>query len=471
MEWKQWEGQVVEGRFHLGQYLGGSAHSAVFLTEYGEGTRQKAAIKLVPAESATAQVWMLRRELAARLSHPGLLSIFHFGTCQLDGNGVVYVVMERSEEDLSQVIPIRPLAAAEAREMLTAVLKALAYIHAAGFVHGCLTPTNIMAAGDRVKISSDGLLRSGESGDDLWARDVNGPPEGRAGITPAGDVWSLGMTLVQVLTQRLPVWDGTATNDPVIPESLEAPFLDIARRSLRSDPRLRCSLADIALALQPASPAPQTGPEPVKIVSIAEPVLPKQAQRNPYLVPVGGAILGGMILAGAILTGTRLLNSPSATAPRPVAVEQAAVQEKPAAVPAEPAAGPVSAPVAAETPAAQTSAPSPAASVQVKDNSVGTLPVTAVVDRFVPEVPGEILGTIRGIVTVRVRVTVDRSGSVVDAVLDSRPGSKYFDRVALNAARRWRFQPASDAGQDAEGTRLLRFEFRRDGCEASDQAH
>ncbi|MFY9725793.1 MAG: TonB family protein, partial [Bryobacteraceae bacterium] len=175
--------------------------------------------------------------------------------------------------------------------------------------------------------------------------------------------------------------------------------------------------------------------------------------------------------AGAILTGTRLLNSPSATAPRPVAVEQAAVQEKPAAVPAEPAAGPVSAPVAAETPAAQTPAPSPAASEQVKDNKAGTLPATAVVDRFVPEVPGEILGTIRGIVTVRVRVTVDRSGSVVDAVLDSRPGSKYFDRVAVNAARRWRFQPASDAGQDAEGTRLLRFEFRRDGCETSDQAH
>ena len=44
--------------------------------------------------------------------------------------------------------------------MLTAVLKTLAYIHAEGFVHGCLTPTgNIMAAGDRVKISSDGLLR------------------------------------------------------------------------------------------------------------------------------------------------------------------------------------------------------------------------------------------------------------------------------------------------------------------------
>ena len=35
--WKQWEGQVVNGEFHLRQHLGGCEHSAVFLTEYGEG--------------------------------------------------------------------------------------------------------------------------------------------------------------------------------------------------------------------------------------------------------------------------------------------------------------------------------------------------------------------------------------------------------------------------------------------------
>ena len=83
MEWKQWEGRVIDGDFHLRQYLGGSAHSAVFLTEYGQGTPQKAVIKLIPADSGKAHAWMLRRELAARLSHPGLLSIVHFGTCQL----------------------------------------------------------------------------------------------------------------------------------------------------------------------------------------------------------------------------------------------------------------------------------------------------------------------------------------------------------------------------------------------------
>ncbi|MGB7762524.1 MAG: TonB family protein [Bryobacteraceae bacterium] len=468
MEWKQWEGRVIDGRFHLRQYLGGSAHSVVFLTEYGQGTPRTAAIKLVPADSGKAEAWLLRREFAARLSHPGLLSIFDFGTCQLDGNSWVYAVMERSEEDLSQVIPIRPLEPAEAREMIAPVLEILAYLHAEGFVHACLTPANIMAAGDRVKISSDGLLRIGESTDDLWAPNVNGPPESRTGVTPAGDVWSLGMTLVEVLTQRAPAWDGSVTNDPSVPEQLEAPFFDIARRCLRSDPRLRCSLADISRAFEPPAPAPQALPHAVETVPIAKPAPPKAAQKRPYLLPaVLGAILGVTIFAGVILPRIRLSSAPPATASLPAAPsEQAAVQEQPAPVPAPPAveeATPHNAEQAPDTPAP---VPTPAPPEPAADNSAGTLPAGDVVDRVLPQVPPQYLATIRGRVRVGVRVRVDPSGSVVDAQLDSRAGSKYFAKVALDAARRWKFKPATDAGNSGESTQLVHFEFRTDGCEA-----
>src|SRR6266851_6394391 len=50
--WKQWQGQVVDHQFVLQQYLGGSDHSAVFLTQR-EG-RLKAAIKLIPAANPDA---------------------------------------------------------------------------------------------------------------------------------------------------------------------------------------------------------------------------------------------------------------------------------------------------------------------------------------------------------------------------------------------------------------------------------
>jgi TonB family protein len=476
VEWKQWEGHVVDGRFHLRQYLGGSAHSGVFLTECAEVTALKVVIKLVPADSDKAQAWMLRRELAARLSHPGLLSILHFGAWQLDGVGVVYAVMEQSDEDLSQVIPVRPLTTAEARDVLVPLLDTLTYIHGEGFVHGCLTPSNIMAVGDRVKLSSDGLLRIGESSDDLWKRNPNGPPEGRVGLTPAGDVWSLGMALVEILTQRAPVWHPDGTNDPLVPECLEAPFLDIARRSLRADPRLRCSLRDIGLVLQPPASAPQPRPAEASAIPAAKRGAPAPAWRRQYLLPaVAGAVLGVVAFA-AILTHSNSSSPSAGTGPvRPAAVEQAAMQAQPAPVPATaPAqeAAPPNVEKAREAPAPETRAATmptaaPVAAQPGAGNAGGKRSAGDAVGRFVPEVPPQILGTIRGIVRVDVRVKVDRLGSVVDEELDSPAGSKYFDRVALDAARRWKFNAASDSGNPAESTRVVRFEFRTNGCRAS----
>lgn len=428
MERKQLEGRVIDGRFHLGQYLGGSAHSAVFLTEYGEQTPQKAAIKLASADSDKAQTWLLRRELGQRLSHPGLLSIFQFGTCRIDAAALIYVVMEPADDDLSQVVPLRCLAPAEAREMLMAVVETLAYVHAEGFVHGRLTPANIMAAGDRIKISSDGLLRTGESIDDAWAPNGNEPPESHSGMTPAGDVWSLGMTLVEVLTQRAPAGDPGGTNDPAVPETLEAPFLDIARRCLRADPRLRCSLAEIAHALMPSSPAPKA----------AVPSAKAAPKRRKYLLPLTVAIVGGALVTGAILTRGRLADSPPGAEPHALAVTDLAGEVLP------------------DGGAKMPDAPRPQSMPAARGTAGGE-----VVDRFVPDVSPAFLGTIRGKVTVSVRVKIDPSGAVVDAGLNSRPGSRYFDRLSLDAARRWRFQPA-----EAGSTRVVRFEFRSDGCDA-----
>src|SRR5690349_3516324 len=70
---KKWVGQIVEGIFPLQQYLGGSEHSAVFLTEHGEGERRKAALKLVSANEGSAEAQLSNWMVAAQLSHPNLL--------------------------------------------------------------------------------------------------------------------------------------------------------------------------------------------------------------------------------------------------------------------------------------------------------------------------------------------------------------------------------------------------------------
>src|SRR5579863_128574 len=234
--WKQWEGQVVNGKFHLRQYLSGGENSAVFLTEHGEQELQKAAIKLIPALPEKSDLQLSQWGLAAKLSHPHLIRLFEMGRCQLGNMGLLYIVMEYAEENLSQILPDRPLTPAEAREMLEPVLDTLAFVHGQGFVHGHIRPANIMAVEDQLKISSDGLHRINESRGGLGKPGVYDAPEMAGGeISPAADVWSLGMTLVEALTQRLPVWDGPEQGEPALPESLPAPFVELARHCLRVD--------------------------------------------------------------------------------------------------------------------------------------------------------------------------------------------------------------------------------------------
>jgi hypothetical protein len=109
---KLWEGRVIDGRFPLLQYLGGGDRSAVFATATDDGTLPSAAIKLVEANPEDA-AGRLAGWAAAALSHPHLLRVFQRGRCQLDGAEFIFLVMERADEDLSQVLPLRPLSTAE----------------------------------------------------------------------------------------------------------------------------------------------------------------------------------------------------------------------------------------------------------------------------------------------------------------------------------------------------------------------
>jgi len=247
---KQWEGQIVAGVFPLRQYLGDSDHSAVFLTEYGEGEPQKAAIKLVPADSTTAELQLSNWRLAAQLSHPNLLRLFRTGRYSLDGNDLLYLVMEFAEENLSEILPQRALTPEETRDMLCPVLDALEYLHGKGFVHGDLKPANILASGDSLKLSSDTISRIGELPAVARKAGAYDPPEAISGLlTPAIDVWSLGMTLVEVMTQRLPDWQPGSQREPLVPASMAAPFQEIARQCLRLEPHRRIRVADIAARL------------------------------------------------------------------------------------------------------------------------------------------------------------------------------------------------------------------------------
>ncbi len=158
-----WEGQVVDGKFPLQKWLGGSERCDVFRTELPGQPPQAAAIKLVSADAGNAERQVNRWQTVATLTHPNLLRVLHAGQCQINSTPLIYVVMEYAEEDLSQVMPLRALSPEEARETLMPLVAALSYLHEKSFVHSRIKPPNIMAVGDQLKLSSDSIHAVNES--------------------------------------------------------------------------------------------------------------------------------------------------------------------------------------------------------------------------------------------------------------------------------------------------------------------
>jgi len=422
--WKQWEGQTVAGKFHLRQYLGGSDHSAVYLTDSGELPR--AAIKFTPASPETASLLLSRLAQAEKLSHPNLIRLLQSGQCRVAGQDLCYVVMEYAEEDLSQILPQRALSPAETQQMLSPVLDALTHIHHAGLVHAHLQPSNIMAIADQVKLSSDGIRRAGEANANVVTGGVYAAPELAAGGTAsaASDVWSLGATLVQVLTQRPPEF-GQGSSEPLLP-ALPAPFLEIVRHCLVRDPQRRWGIAEIAATLPQSSASPRQTASGIR-----------QPSKNRYLFPLAGA---GLLLA--IVVGAWLLNRPAHVSSAP-----------------SPAVQPANAP-SPQVPNASAMGRGAVGTAAAKPSASGNTP-GAVVEQPLPNVPQSARNTIQGRIKVRLKLDVDPSGKVVATRFISAGPSKYFARLAQEAAQKWKFTPPQINGQEVASQWILRFEFSR----------
>jgi TonB family protein len=458
--WKKWEGQVVNGEFRLRQYLGGSDRGAVFLSERGEREPQQVAIKLILANAENPELQMSWWELAAKLSHPNLLRLIQRGRCQVDGTELFYAVMEYAEESLAQIIPYRPLTPAEARDTFKPLLDALAYIHAKGFVHGHIKPSNIMAAGDQIKVSSDELCGVGESGRVLGTPGAYAAPEivDGGGMSPASDVWSFGMTLVEALTQHLPLSAGTEQTEVVLPETIPEPFFDIASHCLRRDPQRRWTVAEIVARLQ------QTPFAPVD----RESARPRKASAKWGYI---AAIVAAGLLLWVILS-SRVFNRHPGSEPGPSTSAESSQGQRETKPGTEPGA---SAKISLDknkeqssNTVAQSNAPSVAAKTRAAKNAAGENPNStrvqgSAVQQILPDVSPSALRTVHGKLKVRVKVTVDSSGNVTVAKFDSRGPSRYFAERALRAAQRWTFTPPQIDGKSVLSEWILKFEFQRSG--------
>lgn len=471
--WPKWQSEVINGLYPLRRLLSGSDHSAVFLTDCKAQGIADAAIKMVPAERVTLAL-LSHWRMALELSHPHLIRLLDTGLCQLEGRQFLFVVMEHAEQTLAQVLPNRALTAAEVQELLVPTLDALAFLHSRSLVQGQLKPANILVVNDQLKLATDTVRPAGEPRASLAERSAYDPPEATSSkLSPAGDVWSLGITLVEALTQHLPARSDDRSLVVGLPTSLPRALAETVQRCLSHDPTSRPTSAELYAQFKGAAQTPAA-------VSAPEAVAPQTpggaapAQELPKRRALGTTVLvaGLLVLLAATWAGWQLFQKSPHSRPSAANTVQAGLRQSartpaaasnsaktPASAPAEISAAPAGAkpkvsppaPVRSVAPASDRPAP-PAAN-----------PSSPALHEEIPSVPRSARATIHGHVKVSVLVIVDASGNVIDALMENPGPSPYFARLAKEASRNWKFPPADN--QDSRQW-LLRFEFGRAGTTA-----
>ena len=482
-------GQSVAGRYVLGNYLGGTDHSAVFATEIVHARSQKVAIKLIPATGIIIARQLARWKALSAISHPNLLKIVDYGRCDLDG-AYLFVVMEFADEDLADILPQRALNAEETRGMLEPVIETLAFLHEQNLVHTRVHPGNILATGDQIKLSSDSISPRGEPVGFGAATEGFAPPEwGTGNAELAEDVWSLGATVVATLTQRAPEFG--ESGELALPADLPGPLGAIARESLKKDPAQRITLNGIRGKLNPASvppvkevipevkagkevrkeppridpvsvplskvPPPAMGGRPAPI-SEAKLVRPESGSKRSYFLPIAAAA----VLLILILAVPKLFRQHSDAAPTVIggstnpeerrSTAKPVTSQKTVSTPKKSS----SEPTLTET--AQPATPTPAPPVK-SVNKPSDATKGEVLDQVMPDVSDKARTTIHGTVRLSLRVHVNAGGTVDSAEPEPPAASQYFTEQAIKAAKRWQFSAPEVNGHSVESEWLLHFEF------------
>jgi beta-lactam-binding protein with PASTA domain/predicted Ser/Thr protein kinase len=256
--------QVFDGRYRVVRKLGTGGMANVYLAEDQELGRSVAIKMLDERHSQDEQfVERFRREAknAAGLSHPNIVSIYDRGQAE----GTYYIAMEYLEgRSLKELLITRgPTPLAVAIDYARQILAALGFAHRHGIVHRDIKPHNVVVAPDgRLKVTDFGIARSGtsqmtETGSIIGTAQYLSPEQAKgAPVTPASDIYSVGIVLYEMLTGSVPFTGDTpleiamkhlsTTPMPPSEKRREVPHeLDsIVLRALAKDPADRYQSAD-----------------------------------------------------------------------------------------------------------------------------------------------------------------------------------------------------------------------------------
>ena len=194
------------GRYAVVRELGRGAQGRVYLAQDEHLQRQVAIKTLVDGHSTTRKETLLAEaRTTAGLQHPNIVSLFD----AFDHDGMLCVVLEfvPGETIESHLRKQGPMSAARATTITAQILDGLAYAHERGIVHRDIKPANILldAAGN-ARLMDFGIAVA--AGDSDTATPAGTPrymaPEtmDKGSVAASADVFSVGMTLFEMLTGR-----------------------------------------------------------------------------------------------------------------------------------------------------------------------------------------------------------------------------------------------------------------------------
>jgi len=296
--------RVLSGRYELEEKIGSGGMAEVYKA-HDRLLARPVAIKILHAEyrSDVEFIERFHREAkaAARLSHPNIVSIYDVGVAGNDH----YIVMEyvQSSTLKKKMQDEGPLDILTATSIAKDIANGLTHAHANNIVHCDIKPHNILMTDDgHAKITDFGIARAVTESTLTYGGNVIGsvhyfsPEQARGGaITPKSDVYSLGIVLYEMLTNKLPF---TGDNPvaiamkhieeepispsryrPQIPPMLEA----IVCRAMSKSPEIRPSSFELVQELSNVEAAlsmtVKSDPDATRVLPRAE-IPPRRAIRQ-----------------------------------------------------------------------------------------------------------------------------------------------------------------------------------------------
>ena len=266
--------RAVAGRYRIQGVIGRGGRATVYEAQ-DPLLGRKVALKVFTASATDPDDVRLQEaeaRLVASLDHFALTTLFDAGIDASDPDRPrIYLVMERVRgTDLRHRLREGPLTAAQVMNLGSDLAQGLEAVHEAGFLHRDVKPANVLLA-DRgpssrirgkltdfgiasiIGVPDDSELTTGTAAY-LSPEQV----EGRE-ATPASDVYSLGLVLVEALTART-AFPGDVEEsalarlgaDPDIPDEVPVPLAAVLRAMTASDPEHRPTPTEAAVALQDA---------------------------------------------------------------------------------------------------------------------------------------------------------------------------------------------------------------------------